>query len=79
MRCSLVANVLSCLRRPSEGEATRGARILSILALILGGDEERFFQRAKNVLEPIVKTARNASAKVAVRGAYSGCNGSNGV
>ncbi|KAJ8558645.1 hypothetical protein ON010_g8806 [Phytophthora cinnamomi] len=62
---SLVDNVLGCLRKPGESEATLGSRILAILAIIFGEDEERFFQRSKNVLKPLIKTARNAKIKVA--------------
>ncbi|KAL4159917.1 hypothetical protein KRP22_000560 [Phytophthora ramorum] len=62
---SFLSNVLGCLRKPSEGEAVLGSRILAIIALIFGDDEERFFQRSKNVLKPLVKTARNAKIKVA--------------
>ncbi|GMF48600.1 unnamed protein product [Phytophthora fragariaefolia] len=63
---SLVDNVHGCLRKPAEAEAVLGSRILAILAIIFGEDEERFFQRAKTVLKPLVKTARNAKIKVAV-------------
>ncbi|KAE9360119.1 hypothetical protein PF008_g1942 [Phytophthora fragariae] len=66
---SFVDNVLGCLRKPGESEAILGSRILAILAIIFGEDEERFFQRSKNVLKPLVKTARNAKIKVAtIRG-----------
>ncbi|KAG6975188.1 hypothetical protein JG688_00002617 [Phytophthora aleatoria] len=61
---SFMDNVLGCLRKPSEGEAVLGSRILAIMAIIFGEDEERFFQRSKNVLKPLVKTARNAKIKV---------------
>lgn len=64
---SFVSNVLACLRKPSEDEAVLGARVLAIMALIQGGDEERFFQRASNVLAPLAKTSRSPAVKVAVR------------
>uniref|UniRef100_K3WKD3 Interferon-related developmental regulator N-terminal domain-containing protein n=1 Tax=Globisporangium ultimum (strain ATCC 200006 / CBS 805.95 / DAOM BR144) TaxID=431595 RepID=K3WKD3_GLOUD len=62
---SFVTNVLSCLRKPSEDEAIHGARVLALMSVILGGDEERFFQRASNVLEPLAKTSRSAAVKAA--------------
>ncbi|KAF4318551.1 hypothetical protein BBO99_00000954 [Phytophthora kernoviae] len=34
------------------------------MAIIFGEDEERFYQRSKNVLKPLIKTARNAKIKV---------------
>lgn len=61
-----MSNVLNCLRKPSEDEALHGARVLAIMALIQGGDEERFFQRASNVLTPLAKTSRSAAVKAAV-------------
>lgn len=64
---SFVSNVLSCLRKPSDDEALHGARILAIMALIQGADEERFFQRASNVLSPLAKASRNPVVKAAVR------------
>ena len=60
-------NVLGCLRKPSEDEAVFGARILAVLAVIYGDDNERLFQRSKTVLKPLTKSARNAKVKVAVR------------
>ncbi|TYZ63742.1 hypothetical protein PybrP1_003711 [[Pythium] brassicae (nom. inval.)] len=62
---SFVSNVLNCLRKPSEDEALHGARVLAIMALIQGGDEERFFQRASNVLSPLAKASRSAAVKAA--------------
>ncbi|GAB9473292.1 hypothetical protein Gpo141_00010446 [Globisporangium polare] len=62
---SFVSNVLSCLRKPSDDEALHGARILAIMALIQGADEERFFQRASNVLSPLAKASRNPAVKAA--------------
>lgn len=64
---SFVSNVLACLRKPSDDEALHGARILAIMALIQGADEERFFQRASNVLSPLAKASRNPVVKAAVR------------
>ncbi|KAK1939424.1 Interferon-related developmental regulator 1 [Phytophthora citrophthora] len=61
---SFLDNVLGCLRKPSEGEAVLGSRILAIMAIIFGEDEERFFQRSKNVMKPLIKTAKNAKIKV---------------
>ena len=66
---SFIDNVLGCLRKPSEDEAVLGSRLLAILAIIFGNDEERFFQRSKAVLNPLIKTAKNAKVKVAVRDA----------
>lgn len=63
-------NVLGCLRKPSEGEAVLGSRSLAILAIIFGEDEERFFQRSKSVLKPLIKTARNAKIKMSVCGLF---------
>ncbi|RMX63641.1 hypothetical protein KXD40_001477 [Peronospora effusa] len=62
---SFIDNVLGCLRKPSEDEAVLGSRILAILAIIFGDDEERFYQRSKAVLNPLIKTAKNAKVKVA--------------
>ncbi|CAI5745504.1 unnamed protein product [Peronospora destructor] len=62
---SFIDNVLGCLRKPSEDEAVLGSRILAILAIIFGDDEERFFQRSKAVLNPLIKTAKTARVKVA--------------
>ncbi|CAH0514319.1 unnamed protein product [Peronospora belbahrii] len=60
-----IDNVLGCLRKPSEGEVVLGSRILAILAITFGDDEERFFQRSKAVLTPMIKAAKNAKVKVA--------------
>lgn len=60
---TFVSNVLSCLRRPTEEEAVVGANILAVMSLIFGSDDERFFQRSKNVLEPLAKSARNPKVK----------------
>lgn len=62
-----MSNVLACLRKPSDDEALHGARILAIMALIQGGDEERFFQRASAVLSPLAKASRTPAVKAAVR------------
>ncbi|CAH0489587.1 unnamed protein product [Peronospora farinosa] len=62
---SFFDNVLGCLRKPSEDEAVLGSRILAILAIIFGDDEERFYQRSKAVLNPLIKTAKTAKVKVA--------------
>jgi hypothetical protein len=48
---------------------------LAIMAIIFGEDEERFYQRSKSVLKPLIKVARNAKIKVAVSGEYL-CYGS---
>ncbi|TDH70556.1 hypothetical protein CCR75_005485 [Bremia lactucae] len=61
---SFVANVLGCLRKPSEDEAVLGSQILAITAIILGNDEERFYQRSKNVLMPLIKASRKAKVMV---------------
>lgn len=60
-----VGNILTCLRKPSETEAVLGSRALAVIALIYGGDEERFFQRSKNVLEPLAKSSRSDKVKAA--------------
>ncbi|TMW63333.1 hypothetical protein Poli38472_002274 [Pythium oligandrum] len=62
---SFVSNILSCLRRPSEDEAVYGAKILAVMSIIIGEDDERFFQRGKNVLEPLAKTSRSQKVKAA--------------
>lgn len=43
--------------------------MLATMALVFGEDEERFYQRSLSVLEPMIKTARIADVKVAVRSA----------
>lgn len=48
-----------------------GCRMLATMALVFGEDEERFYQRALSVLEPMIKTARIVDVKVAVRAAAS--------
>ncbi|KAI9906364.1 hypothetical protein PsorP6_002973 [Peronosclerospora sorghi] len=44
---SLLNNVFGCLRKPSEAEILLGSRILTILSIIFGVDEERFFSDLK--------------------------------
>ncbi|KAL7683043.1 putative armadillo-like helical protein [Plasmopara halstedii] len=60
---SFINNVLECLRKPSEEEAVLGSRILAIMAIIFGSNEERFFHRSKHVLRPLIRNARNAKVK----------------
>ncbi|GLD93075.1 hypothetical protein PINS_up001667 [Pythium insidiosum] len=62
---SFVSNVMSCLRRPSDEEAVLGSKILAVLSLIFGGDNEGFYQRSKSVLEPLAKTAKMQKVKSA--------------
>ncbi|DBA02341.1 TPA: hypothetical protein N0F65_007160, partial [Lagenidium giganteum] len=60
---SFVSNIISCLRKPSEQEAVLGSRMLAVISLIFGADEERHFQRTRAVLEPLVKTSRSEKVK----------------
>lgn len=60
---SFVDNVLACLRKPAEDEALLCANILAILGLIYGADNERFYQRSKNALEPLAKAASSQKVK----------------
>ncbi|KAI9923163.1 hypothetical protein PsorP6_002714 [Peronosclerospora sorghi] len=62
---SFVNNVFGCLRKPSEAEILLGSRILTIMAIIFGGNEERFLQRSKATLQPLMKRARNGKVKTA--------------
>lgn len=62
-----VSNVQNLLRKPSEEEAILGSNVLAIMSLIFGADDERFFQRSKNVLRPLAKAARNPKVKATVR------------
>ncbi|KAJ0409779.1 hypothetical protein ATCC90586_001092 [Pythium insidiosum] len=51
--------------RPSDEEAVLGSKILAVLSLIFGGDNEGFYQRSKSVLEPLAKTAKMQKVKSA--------------
>jgi predicted nucleic acid-binding protein len=61
-----VKNVQTLMRKPSEEEAVLGTQILTVMGLILGADEERFYQKSKNILEPLIKTSKNEKVKVQV-------------
>lgn len=62
-RETMVANLLGCLRKPSEGEGSLAPRALAVMGLTLGPDQETFFLDVRSALQLLVKSGKHASTR----------------